>query len=185
MPADDPADAPDRRRDASPRRPPNRCPDPLEADFGPEPVTGAPEAAPGETGAPDEECEPEEEPLPDEGPLPYGGPLPDEDAAPGGAWTAGRPDGRWPGIPPPPTDGIFPGVACAGDACLLKPFANLFGRFGHRLVRGHGASLSRVAFSGIEFMKALRDFLDEEIALAEKAARASGQAPRYEKIRID
>ena len=88
--------------------------------------------------------------------------------------------------PPPSPAGLFPGVACGGDACLLKPVANLFGRFGVRLSRGHGASLSRVAFSGIELMKALRDFLDEEIALAEKAAGVGGSdAPRYQKIRVE
>ena len=34
-------------------------------------------------------------------------------------------------------------------------------------------------------MKALRDFLDEEIALAERAARGGGKPPRYEKIEVD
>ena len=34
-------------------------------------------------------------------------------------------------------------------------------------------------------MKALRDFLDEEIALAERAAGRRAAAPRYEKIKVD
>jgi hypothetical protein len=34
-------------------------------------------------------------------------------------------------------------------------------------------------------MKALRDFLDEEIVLAERAAEAGGKPPRYEKIKVD
>jgi hypothetical protein len=89
-------------------------------------------------------------------------------------------DGRW----TPPAPGFFPGVACGGETCLLNPFANLLGKFGLRLVRGRGASLSRVAFSSIELMRALRDFLDEEIALAEKAS-GGGAAPRYEKIPVD
>jgi len=83
------------------------------------------------------------------------------------------------------TSGPIPGLACAGDGCLFKPAADLVGRFSLRLARGHGSSLSRAATSGIEFMKALRDFLDEEIALAERAAGAAGRPPRYEKIRVD
>ena len=81
--------------------------------------------------------------------------------------------------------GPIPGLACAGDGCLFKPAADLVGKFSLRLARGHGSSLSRAATSGIEFMKALRDFLDEEIALAERAAGAGGKRPRYEKIKVD
>lgn len=81
--------------------------------------------------------------------------------------------------------GPIPGLACAGEGCLFKPAADLVGKFSMRLARGHGSSLSRAATSGIELMKALRDFLDEEIALAERAARAGGTPPRYEKIRVD
>ncbi len=33
-------------------------------------------------------------------------------------------------------------------------------------------------------MKALRDFLDEEIALAERATKSDG-SPRYEKIKVE
>ena len=82
--------------------------------------------------------------------------------------------------------GPFPGLACAGEDCLLKPAADLIGKFALTLGRrGHGVSLSRVALSGIDLMKALRDFLDEEIALAEKAAGADARPPRYSKIRVD
>ena len=83
------------------------------------------------------------------------------------------------------TTGPSPGLACAGDGCLFKPAADLVAKFSLRLARGHGSSLSRAATSGIEFMKALRDFLDEEIALAERAAGAGGKPPRYEKIKVD
>ena len=81
--------------------------------------------------------------------------------------------------------GPIPGLACAGEGCLFKPAAALVGKISLRLARGHGGSLSRAATSGIAFMKALRDFLDEEIALAEKAAGAGGRPARYEKIRVD
>jgi hypothetical protein len=90
-----------------------------------------------------------------------------------------------PGEAPRATSGPIPGLACAGDGCLFKPAADLVAKFSLRLARGHGSSLSRAATSGIEFMKALRDFLDEEIALAERAAGTRGERPRYEKIRVD
>ena len=81
--------------------------------------------------------------------------------------------------------GPIPGLACAGEGCIFKPAADLVGRFSLRLARGHGSTLSRAATSGIEFMKALRDFLDEEIALAERAAGGGGKRPRYEKIEVE
>jgi hypothetical protein len=81
--------------------------------------------------------------------------------------------------------GPIPGLACAGEGCIFKPAADLFGRFSLRLTRGHTSTLSRAATSGIEFMKALRDFLDEEIALAERAAASGGARPRYEKIEVE
>jgi hypothetical protein len=81
--------------------------------------------------------------------------------------------------------GPIPGLACAGEGCIFKPAADLVGRFSFRLARGHGSTLSRAATSGIEFMKALRDFLDEEIALAERAAGSGGKRPRYEKIEVE
>jgi hypothetical protein len=80
--------------------------------------------------------------------------------------------------------GPIPGLACAGEGCIFKPAADLVGRFSLRLARGHGSTLSRAATSGIEFMKALRDFLDEEIALAERAA-GGGVRARYEKIEVE
>ena len=58
----------------------------------------------------------------------------------------------------------------------------LVGRFSVSLAGR--AALGRAAFSGIELMKALRDFLDEEIALAQ-SARTPGAGARYEKIKVD
>jgi len=85
-----------------------------------------------------------------------------------------------------PATGPIPGIACAGDGCILKPAADLLAKFSLSRARGHGPSLARAAFSGIEFMKAMRDFLDEEIALAEGAAGRTGDSgARYEKIRVD
>jgi hypothetical protein len=81
--------------------------------------------------------------------------------------------------------GPIPGLACAGEGCIFKPAADLVGKFSLRLARGHGSTLSRAKTSGIEFMKALRDFLDEEIALAERAAGSGGVRPRYEKIEVE
>jgi len=80
--------------------------------------------------------------------------------------------------------GPIPGLACAGEGCIFKPAADLVGKFSLRLARGHGSTLSRAATSGIEFMKALRDFLDEEIALAERAGGGVAR-PRYEKIEVE
>lgn len=81
--------------------------------------------------------------------------------------------------------GPIPGLSCAGEACVLRPLSGVVQRFVLRLSRGHADSLSHAAWSGIELMKALRDFLDEEIALAEKAARAAGTSPRYRKIVVE
>jgi hypothetical protein len=61
--------------------------------------------------------------------------------------------------------------------------AGLVGRFGVSLAGR--AALGRAAFSGVEMMKALRDFLDEEIAMVERAAGKGDGAPRYEKIRVE
>ena len=92
---------------------------------------------------------------------------------------AGAPDSRSGGGP-------IPGLACAGDGCFLKPAADLLGKFSLRVARGHGPSLARAAFSGIELMKAMRDFLDEEIALTERAAGKGGEpSPRYERIKVE
>ncbi len=81
--------------------------------------------------------------------------------------------------------GPIPGLACAGEGCIFKPAADLVGKFSLRLARGHGSTLSRAKTSGIEFMKALRDFLDEEIALAERAAGGGERRPHYEKIEVE
>jgi hypothetical protein len=82
----------------------------------------------------------------------------------------------------PRASGPIPGLACGGEGCLLRPAAGLLGRFSVSLAGR--AALGRAAFSGIELMKALRDFLDEEIALAQRASTAAG-APRYEKIKVE
>jgi hypothetical protein len=81
--------------------------------------------------------------------------------------------------------GPIPGLACAGEGCIFKPAADLVGKFSLRLARGHGSTLSRAKTSGIEFMKALRDFLAEEIALAERAASGGARSSRYEKIEVE
>jgi hypothetical protein len=84
------------------------------------------------------------------------------------------------------TGGPIPGLACAGDGCVLKPLADLGTRFALEIARRHAGSLSRAAFSGIELMKAMRDFLDEEIHLAEKASgRGETAGSRYVKISVE
>lgn len=86
--------------------------------------------------------------------------------------------------PPAPGSGPIPGLACAGENCLLKPAADLVGKFALSLAGR--AALGRAAGSGVELLKALRDFLTEEIALAERAAgKDSGASPRYEKLRVE
>jgi hypothetical protein len=82
----------------------------------------------------------------------------------------------------PRAGGPIPGLACGGEGCFLRPAAGLIGKFSVSLAGR--AALGRAAFSGIELMKALRDFLDEEIALAERATKSDG-APRYEKIKVE
>ena len=82
-----------------------------------------------------------------------------------------------------PATGPVPGLACGGENCLLRPVAGLVGRFGVSLAGR--AALGRAAFSGVEMMKALRDFLDEEIAMVERAAGKSDGVPRYEKIKVE
>lgn len=79
--------------------------------------------------------------------------------------------------------GFAPGIACAGEGCLLKPAADLVGRFVAR--RGGSLPFAAAAISGLELLRALRDFLDEEIALAERAAGRAGRPPRYEKIPVE
>jgi hypothetical protein len=82
----------------------------------------------------------------------------------------------------PRAGGPIPGLACGGEGCVLRPAAGLLGKFSVSLAGR--AALGRAASSGIEVMKALRDFLDEEIALAERASKP-GAHPRYEKIKVD
>ena len=83
-----------------------------------------------------------------------------------------------------PTSGPIPGLACAGENCLLKPAADLVGKF--VLSLAGRAALGRAAGSGVELLKALRDFLEEEIAHAARAAQKdAGSPPRYEKIKVE
>jgi hypothetical protein len=84
----------------------------------------------------------------------------------------------------PPASGPISGLACAGENCLLKPAADLVGKF--VLSLAGRAALGRAAGSGLELLRALRDFLNEEIALAERAAKKDAAAPpRYEKIKVE
>jgi len=85
--------------------------------------------------------------------------------------------------PASPASGPVPGLACGGENCLLRPVGGLVGRFGVSLAGR--AALGRAAFSGIELMKALRDFLNEEIAMVERAAGKGDGATRYEKIKVE
>lgn len=101
-----------------------------------------------------------------------------------GPGEAAEPTPPEPEAPSFSTAGPFPGLACAGDNCLLKPAADLVGRF--TLSLAGRAALGRAAFSGVELLKALRDFLNEEIALAERAAgKGDAAAPRYERIKVE
>jgi hypothetical protein len=95
-----------------------------------------------------------------------------------GAEEAPSPEGPSPAAGTPGTR-----IACGGEHCLLRPVAGLVSRFGVSLAGR--AALGRAASSGVEMMKALRDFLDEEIAMVERAAGKDGDAPRYEKIRVE
>jgi hypothetical protein len=61
--------------------------------------------------------------------------------------------------------------------------AGLVGRFGGSLAGR--AALGRAAFSGVEMMKALRDFLDEEISMVERASGKGESGARYEKIKVE
>ena len=101
-----------------------------------------------------------------------------------GPGEAAEPTAPEPEKPSSSTAGPFPGLACGGDNCLLKPAADLVGRF--TLSLAGRAALGRAAFSGVALLKALRDFLDEEISLAERAAGKGGAAPqRYERIKVE
>ncbi|MBK6404134.1 MAG: hypothetical protein IPF66_03320 [Holophagales bacterium] len=80
----------------------------------------------------------------------------------------------------------FAGIPCGKDGCILKPVGDLVTRFAFELARrGHADSASRATTSGIELLRALRDFLDEEIAFAERAAEKQRGSARYTKIPVD
>ncbi len=82
--------------------------------------------------------------------------------------------------------GFGAGIPCGREGCLLKPLGDLVARFALELARrGHSESASRAATSGVELLRALRDFLDEEIAFAERAAEARRGAARYTKIPVE
>jgi len=82
--------------------------------------------------------------------------------------------------------GFGAGIPCGREGCLLKPLGDLVTRFALELARrGHSESATRAATSGIELLRALRDFLDEEIAYAERAAEARRGAARYTKIPVE
>ena len=85
-----------------------------------------------------------------------------------------------------PFGGLGAGIPCGKDGCFLKPVGDLVTRFALELARrGHADSATRAAVSGIELLKALRDFLDEEIAFAERAAERQRAGARYTKIPVE
>ena len=85
-----------------------------------------------------------------------------------------------------PPRGPIDGYACGGERCVFAPATALVTRFAAQLGPRHLRSLSHAATSGIELMKALRDFLDEEIAIAERASGKSRPGGRrYEKISVE
>ncbi len=117
----------------------------------------------------------------------------ENDFGPGFDPAPGTPDG---GTPPRPSGtaeartpgfgGFGAGIPCGGDGCFLKPVGDLVTRFTLQLAqRGHAESATRAATSGIELLRALRDFLDEEIAFAERAAKKQRGAERYTKIPVE
>lgn len=80
----------------------------------------------------------------------------------------------------------FAGIPCGKDGCLLKPVGDLVTRFAFELARrGHADSGQRATTSGVELLRALRDFLDEEIAFLERTAEARQGAARYTKIPVE
>lgn len=80
--------------------------------------------------------------------------------------------------------GPIPGVPCGGDGCFLKPVASLIQTMFLQLSQNHPGSLRHATASGIEMMKAMREFLDEGIAIAERA-RAAQTGQRFHKIQVD
>lgn len=102
-----------------------------------------------------------------------------DDTSPG----SGRSD---PKSSPADFSGFAAGIPCGKDGCFLKPLGDLVTRFAVQLARrGHADSATRAASSGIELLRALRDFLDEEIAFAERAAEARRSSARYTKIPVE
>ena len=80
----------------------------------------------------------------------------------------------------------FAGIPCGKEGCLLKPVGDLVTRFAFELARrGHADSAQRATTSGVELLRALRDFLDEEIAFLERTAEARQGAARYTKIPVE
>ncbi len=80
----------------------------------------------------------------------------------------------------------FAGIPCGKDGCFLKPVGDLVTRFAFELAkRGHAESTQRAVTSGVELLRALRDFLDEEIAFAERAAEKQRGSARYTKIPVE
>lgn len=110
------------------------------------------------------------------------------DPAPGapegasGGHSSDRDEGRRDGV----FSAAFAGIPCGKDGCLLKPVGDLVTRFAFELARrGHADSAQRATTSGVELLRALRDFLDEEIAFLERAAEARQAAARYTKIPVE
>lgn len=109
-------------------------------------------------------------------------PTPDPPEGP----TGGRPAGEGESRGKAGFAAAFAAIPCGKDGCLLKPVGDLVTRFAFELARrGHSDSAQRAATSGVELLKALRDFLDEEIALAERAAEGREAPARYTKIPVD
>ncbi len=104
----------------------------------------------------------------------------DADFGPGVSTDAGAKETSAPEAPR--AGGPIPGLACGGEGCIFRPAAGLLGRFSVSLAGR--AALGRAAGSGIELLKARRDVLDEEIALAERAKKPES-GPRYEKIKVE
>lgn len=100
--------------------------------------------------------------------------------------TGERPSGRDEGHRDESFSARFAGIPCGKDGCILKPVGDLVTRFAFELAkRGHADSTQRAVTSGVELLRALRDFLDEEIAFAERAAERQRGSARYTKIPVE
>jgi hypothetical protein len=118
----------------------------------------------------------------------------EDDFGPGFDPTPGAPEGDGGGRPSDRDESPraasfaagFAGIPCGKDGCFLKPVGDLVTRFAFELAkRGHADSTRRAATSGVELLRALRDFLDEEIAFAEHAAQKQRDSARYTKIPVE